>query len=299
MFKKELEQNRVYEFFEKVFQTKKLVRSYLFLGDNKADKNEFAYELAQLLNCEVNKRIWLDKIGNTANQNTLFAIEEANYKEACGSCQSCLWLNEKSHPKTPVFIEGSGKKMGISVDTARALNEELMQSSEYFRIIVFEDATMNTLKRDSANILLKSVEEANPNTMFLFFADSKENVLPTIVSRCQQICFKPGANVQISEDIQELLEKIRRFVNSNEIKDELQRMSFSEELAQEERDLLIKAFGALQNEFVTTSLDLDNSNSILICEELIYDLKSFVKVKSAIKSCFDKLSRLEFSFEFA
>ena len=38
------------EFFSKVFSTKKLSRSYLFLGDNLADKLDFALAITKILN---------------------------------------------------------------------------------------------------------------------------------------------------------------------------------------------------------------------------------------------------------
>lgn len=297
MFKKELKQNIVYEFFEKVFQTKKLVRSYLFLGDNKQDKIEFAFELAKVLNCENNKRAWLDKIGNNPNQNALFAVEEVKYQEPCDTCQSCLWLNEKAHPKTPVFVEGTGAKNTIQVETVRKLQEDLCQSSEHFRIIVFDDASYQSLTNSSSAALLKTIEEAKPNTMFLFFGDSKENVLPTIVSRCQYVVFHASHRLELEEDLLGLKNKIKDFINSSSIQDELSRMTFAEELAQEERDDLVQAFASIQNDLSSVNLDINNSKSILICEDLIYDIKSFVKVKAALKSCFDKLSKLEYHFQ--
>jgi len=299
MFNKVLEQDLAYEFFEKVFQSKKLVRSYLFLGDNSLDKKDFAYELTKILNCEKNKRVWLDKLGNNVNQNTLFAVEEANYQAACGVCQNCLWLNEQSHPKTPIFVEGSGAKNTIQVETVRKLQEELSQSSEHFRVIVFENASNQVLNKSSSAALLKTIEEANPNTMFLFFADSKENVLSTIVSRCQYLQFKPSLKQEVSEEALELKNKIFEFINSANLRDELERVNFSEELANEERDVLLEAFSTLQKDLSEMNLSIDQAKAIFACEELIFDIRAFVKTKAAIKDAFDKIARLnlELSFE--
>lgn len=299
MFKKELDQELVYEFFEKVFQTKKLVRSYLFLGDNKEDKSIFAYQLAKILNCQNNKKVWLDKLGSNANQNSLFAVEEASYKDACELCQNCLWLNEKTHPKTPIFVEGTGVKNTIQIETIRKLQEDLSQSSEYFRVIVFDDASTQVLNKSSSAALLKTIEEAKPNTLFLFFADSKENVLSTIVSRCQYINFKASKNDFVIDEVLDLKMKIFKFLNSSDLKDELSRLTFSEEIATEERELLISALALIQKDYSSVNLNLSFANAIFVIEDLIFDIKSFVKVKAALKNSFDKLANLEISSELA
>lgn len=299
MFTKELDQELVYEFFERVFQTKKLVRSYLFLGDNKVDKSIFAYNLAKILNCQNNKRVWLDKIGSNANQNSLFVVDEIKYQEACELCQNCLWLNEKTHPKTPIFVEGTGVKNTIQIETIRKLQEDLSQSSEYFRVIVFDDSSTQVLNKSSSAALLKTIEEAKPNTLFLFFTDSKENVLSTIVSRCQYINFKASKNDFVIDEIQDLKTKILKFLNSSELNDELSRLSFSEEAANEDRDLLIAAFALIQKDYSSNNLNLGSAKAIFVIEDLIFDIKSFVKVKATLKNCFDKLANLEMSCELA
>lgn len=298
IFNNELEQDFVYDFFDKVFQTQKLVRSYLFLGDSAADKKEFCFELAKTLNCDRNKGIWQNKLAG--NQNTLFAVQEAQYQKACGECQNCQWLNEKAHPKTPIFVETSGAKKTIVVASARALNEELMQSSEFFRIIVFEDASKNTLKTDSANVLLKTIEEANPNTMFIFFSSSKENVLSTIVSRCQAVHFRPKQlKVELSEEAQDVKDKTIKLLKSQALHDPLERMIWAEDLANSERFDLIDAFKSLETDLSDGAFDLIQAKQVFLYEALIIDIKSFVKTKAALKDFIDKFVLLEQSLTHA
>lgn len=43
------------------------------------------------------------------------------------------------------------------------------------------------LKKEAANAFLKTLEEPPPKTLFLLLAESPEQLLPTIVSRCQRI----------------------------------------------------------------------------------------------------------------
>jgi DNA polymerase III, delta subunit len=46
----------------------------------------------------------------------------------------------------------------------------------------------------SANRFLKTLEEPGPHTYFVFFAQQQDDVLPTVVSRCQVIPFQPEVN---------------------------------------------------------------------------------------------------------
>ena len=49
------------------------------------------------------------------------------------------------------------------------------------------------LRKESANAFLKTLEEPPPHTIFLLLTDSPEQILPTIISRCQRIDLeRPG-----------------------------------------------------------------------------------------------------------
>ena len=49
----------------------------------------------------------------------------------------------------------------------------------------------NNLGREAANAFLKTLEEPAPNTLLILISESSKQVPETIVSRCQQIRFKP------------------------------------------------------------------------------------------------------------
>lgn len=285
------------EFFSKVFSTKKLSRSYLLLGDNLVDKLDFALAITKILNCLQNKSVWQDLLYFDQNQNSLFVKPETHYQAACETCQNCLWINENSHAVTPIFVETSGAKKLIQIDAVRKLQEELSQSSEYFRVVIFKEASFQSLNKHSSAALLKTIEEAKANTMFLFFADAKQNVLSTIVSRCQSVNFLPGEQDDIKEEVFDLKQKITQFLESAQASNELARIVFVEELAQRERDDLIEAFSLIEKDIASnTNIGILESQAIRMIEELIYDIKSFVKVKLALKNAFDKLQNLELTY---
>lgn len=57
------------------------------------------------------------------------------------------------------------------------------------KVFIFLDA--EKMNEESANALLKTLEEPTPNTLFILIATRQEALPPTIVSRCQIIRFDP------------------------------------------------------------------------------------------------------------
>jgi hypothetical protein len=60
------------------------------------------------------------------------------------------------------------------------------------RVIVVPQSNEYSFHRPAANALLKSIEEPPANCLFFFFADSTDDVLATIVSRCQVVPVNQG-----------------------------------------------------------------------------------------------------------
>jgi DNA polymerase-3 subunit delta' len=129
---------------------------------------------------------------------------------ACGSCVSCGWFAQYSHPDyrrlRPEIMEaneaeadsteGEGAKSGskstktpskeIVINQVRALAEFMTISTHRSGarvILIYPAEAMNVA---AANALLKSLEEPGPGTIFILVAHSIDALLPTMVSRCHQ-----------------------------------------------------------------------------------------------------------------
>lgn len=89
----------------------------------------------------------------------------------------------------------------ISIDQVRELKDKIQHKSflNLAKIIVIKE--VDRLNQDSANALLKVLEEPPPNTIFFLLTDNLSSLLETIVSRCQQIRF-----------YQQSLDKIRDYL---------------------------------------------------------------------------------------
>lgn len=105
----------------------------------------------------------------------------------CEKCNNCLRITSKDHPDV-VEIEPDGQS--IKVDQIRALQSELAKSgfeSAKKVVIIHQSEKMNL---NSANSLLKFLEEPPANFMIILETQSLGKILPTIRSRCQIIHFQ-------------------------------------------------------------------------------------------------------------
>lgn len=135
---------------------------------------------------------------------------------ACGSCASCGWFVQYSHPdyrrvrpelldeeesanadaEAAVGAEAATEKKSakaskapskeIVINQIRALSDFMNISThrQGRRVIVLYPA--EALNVPAANALLKSLEEPNPNTVFILVSNSLDKLLPTILSRCHK-----------------------------------------------------------------------------------------------------------------
>lgn len=139
------------------------------------DKWAFARFVAAYLNCA-------NLAANNDRACHLSGIPEKD------QCVNCKWINEGKHPQAWLtLVSESGKSKKIPVEKARLLSDELSKHSEFFRVIIVEDASQEAFHRPSANALLKTIEDPGSRCLFFLFATREDDVLPTVVSRCQVI----------------------------------------------------------------------------------------------------------------
>lgn len=170
------------------YTNRALPQSILFYGCDLEAQYAFAQEIARLLNCNGNK------------------------SDEC-ECLNCKWINEGTHPAVMTITRVDNKpekdetKTVISVKQSQMIKEQLVTSSEFHRVYIFcdrdEDGNIAGLNRlnfqdETANSLLKIIEEPQPGVTFIFLTRYKDDVLSTIISRSQ--CFFVPSKKEISYD---------------------------------------------------------------------------------------------------
>jgi len=144
--------------------------AYLFSGLRGVGKTTVARLLAKAVNCAE---------GPTA--------------EPCGECVSCGEVAAGSSLDM-VELDGASNR---GIDDVRELRELLRYrpSRDRYRVIIIDEVHM--LTREAFNALLKSLEEPPPYILFVLATTERHRVPATIVSRCQQLEFRPVGLEQI------------------------------------------------------------------------------------------------------
>ena len=102
----------------------------------------------------------------------------------CGHCRECRTALDGTHADVEVLAT---EALSIGVDAARGLVQLAGRSPSVgrYRVILIEDA--DRLTEQSANALLKALEEPTPRTVWLLCAPSLEDVLVTVRSRARHV----------------------------------------------------------------------------------------------------------------
>lgn len=93
------------------------------------------------------------------------------------------------------------EKKEIIIDQIRELRRYLGLSSHggRYKIAIIEEA--ESMNQEAANALLKTLEEPKGKAVIILIADTLSSLPKTIISRCEEIKFKPASLDNVSETI--------------------------------------------------------------------------------------------------
>jgi DNA polymerase-3 subunit delta' len=210
-------QSRVKDLLRRTLASKRIAHAYLFFGGEGIGKDAAAIEVARALNC----------------QN--------NGVDPCGACGSCKKIDLLQHPNLKLIFPlpiGRNEKSGddpvevLSEDQVSAAQEQLRLKAQnpYHRISVpkanyikinsvrdlrrdaalstfeggkkvFLISNAETMNAEASNSLLKTLEEPSSDSLFILTVSQKEQLLATIVSRCQLVQFDLLAEEEIQASL--------------------------------------------------------------------------------------------------
>ena len=164
--------------FRRILARGRLASTFLFVGPPGIGKRAFAERLAQALLCP---HVELDTLA------------------PCGRCDSCVQTASRTHPDL-LIIEKPRDKSFIPLsafvgDEARRMREGLCHDIALRpfmggrKVALIDDADF--LNEESANALLKTLEEPPGHSVLILIGTSADRQLPTIRSRAQTVRFRP------------------------------------------------------------------------------------------------------------
>lgn len=128
--------------------------TYIFYGEDRELLMEFAISYAKALTCK-----------NMEN-------------DFCGVCDSCKRMDSFTHGDLEIYEDENGIKIDKIREIAYRISTTSYEGGN--RIFILKD--IEKMKKESANALLKMIEEPEKRNFFILLANSL-NILPTIKSR--------------------------------------------------------------------------------------------------------------------
>ena len=179
----------------------RVAHAYLFRGPDGVGKSTAALLFAQALTC-------------------LNASREGD-RLACGECRSCTLIARSNHPDvrviTPERDREGRRRAEISIDqirqnpdprkprvTPRPLIQDAYLKPLLAKRKVYLIDPADRMRAEAANALLKVLEEPPEYVVLVLVSSQPSALLPTIISRCQQVVFQLAGTQAVEEHLMEL-----------------------------------------------------------------------------------------------
>lgn len=171
-FGKVIGHEKLVESLRKSIEIDQISHSYLFEGEESIGKRMVALSFSKTLLCK----------------------EEG--LEPCNRCNSCLKFDNWNHPDFKLIEPKKGliKKKEID-DLIRSMSIAPLESKR--KIVVIDNS--DQIGVEGQNGLLKTLEEPPPYVNIILISSNSNNLIPTILSRCQVLKFYPVNNKNIEE----------------------------------------------------------------------------------------------------
>ncbi|MDY7080682.1 MAG: DNA polymerase III subunit delta' [Chloroflexota bacterium] len=170
------------KFLRRAVASGSISHAYLFTGPSGVGKTALAQALASALLCQG---------------------EGDEVEPPCGACRNCRLIASGNHPDIHI-VESKQVGASLKIEQVRDLQRQLALTpvETRWRVAIlrrFEESTAA-----AANALLKTLEEPPPYAVLVVLASDADRLLPTIVSRCQQVPLRPLPVTLVQQALVEL-----------------------------------------------------------------------------------------------
>lgn len=239
----------------------------------------------------------------------LCCIEPTQDKNPCGKCTSCQSIDTDSSLDV-LEIDGASNN---GVDNIRSLIENIqyLPLNGKYKVYIIDEVHM--LSKGAFNALLKTLEEPPAHVIFIFATTEPEQLLGTVLSRCQRFEFRQATILDLVKHIgviaksegitfesPKLIEKLAH-LGRGSVRDTLslfdQVLSFSEGNRVSE-ETMVRSLGLARTELIETLLYSilagDTAGTRLAYQHLLHEN---VELKNILSSLLDALYDLSMNID--
>jgi DNA polymerase III delta prime subunit len=187
----------------------KLGQPFLLVGPQGCGKENTALEFSRLLNC-----VGGDSCSSSHLCESCVKALSFQHPDLRWICPSPASVDEaqivrlfENKVKNPFFMPGFAATSFVRIGDPEKPGELTIRSLIHFlRRRAFQGRYKVAIVADShrfnpaaANAFLKTLEEPSPDTVIFLLTTSTDGMLPTILSRCQKIAFKPWTDEEMTQ----------------------------------------------------------------------------------------------------
>jgi DNA polymerase-3 subunit delta' len=159
---------RAIDILRRILAAQQTRHAYLFVGPQHIGKTLLAHRFAQTLLC-------------TGGPDPQVAPTSP-----CNTCLACRKVRHGNHPDVHIITKAADKQF-ILIEQIRALQSDSARRTLEGRRNIFIIENAHEMNLQAANCLLKTLEEPEPDVVLLLTVPDAGLLLPTILSRVQQI----------------------------------------------------------------------------------------------------------------
>ena len=248
----------IYKTFVRSLENKHLSHAYLISGNPGTPLLEVAKYLAKSILCDEPSPL------------------------ACNNCITCLRIDDNNYPD---FIVLDGSKANIKKDEVNSIETQFEKTAfESKGIMIYILHLVENMSVEAINSILKFLEEPGSEIYAFLTTNNENNVLPTIISRCQLLRLKLVNREEVIEDAislnvpQEDAELLSYFYNDGELIYDILNDEDEKDNYEDAKTAFIEFLEALKKE--------DNREAIFYAEKSIIPL---VRTKESARFFLDML----------
>src|SRR4051794_12114806 len=171
--------------------------SLLFAGPAGIGKRLIAVAVAQALNCLTTRNAQIPTPDSRRDERIPNPEPRIPSFDSCGTCAACTRIARRMHPD--VLIVEPGDNGSIKIDQVRdIIDRAAYRPFEGRRRVVIVDEA-DALVPAAQNALLKTLEEPPSSSVFILVSARPDALLPTVLSRCPQLRFRPLSPDEIAQ----------------------------------------------------------------------------------------------------